>query len=196
MPIRDGLRNRNRSPHRVLIVDVKGGDRNLEGIGRTVERMPHAQRNHELGLEPVPEDPEREREPIHLRPKPDEARPAVAEALQHVWREGGWTVYIDEIRLVSDYLGLRNMLDRLWLFARSRGVAVVGGTQAPRFVPQAMYDQADHFLIGRVRDQRILRRLAEVVSDVDDADDILRTLPDHTFLYTGPAGLAIVRYPL
>lgn len=194
VPLRRGIANPgSRKPHRLLIVDVKGGDRNLEGVGRTVARMPGAGVNREILDAGDDHDPT---EPIHLRPNPDNARAAVVEALQHVWQEGGWTVYVDEVRLVSDYLGLRNMLDRLWLFARSRGVAVVTGTQAPRFVPQAMYDQADHFLIGRVRDQRILRRLAEIVSDVDDADDVLRGLADHEFLYTGPAGLAIVRYPL
>lgn len=195
LPLRVGIANpRSKKPHRVLIVDVKGGDRNLEGIGRTVTRMPGS--GDEL-LDPDRDDERDAREPIHLRPDPDaNPRGVVVDALQRVWREGGWTVYVDEVRLVADYLGLKNMLDRMWLFARSRGVAVVTGTQAPRFVPQAMYDQADHFLIDRVRDGRILRRLAEIVSDVDDADEILRELPDHTFLYTGPAGLAIVRYPL
>lgn len=201
LPLRLGLTNPtlagmagSRKPHRLLIVDVKGGDPNLEGIGRVTRRMPGA---HDRELDPAGDDDRTDREPILLRPDPDrEPKRVVFEALARVWREGGWTIYVDETRLVSDYLGLKNTLERLWLFARSRGVAVVTGTQAPRWVPPAMYDQADHVLIGRVRDKRILRRLAEIVSEVDEADEILRGLADHEFLYTGPAGLAIVRYPL
>lgn len=175
---------------RVLVVDVKGGDPNITGFGRPIRHMPAR-----LPLANQIADDER-RKRIHLQPQPGEAQEAVASALQRVWAERGWTVYVDEVRLVSDYLGLRNMLDRLWLFAGSRRVQLIAGTQAPRYVPTAMYDQAGHFLIGRVRDQRVLRRFAEILSDVDGADRILRDLGEHEFLYTGPAGLAIVRYPL
>lgn len=169
----------------VLTVDVKGGDPELE---------------RDRGRKTYPERWELRRETNRFRiaPDPDHARETVAEVLGRVFKDGGWTIYIDEVRLVSDsdYLGLEKALTKLWLFARSRKVSVVGATQAPRFVPSAMYDQAEHRLIGRLQDKKTVQRLAEIISDVPGAVELIPRLPRHHFLYAGPAGTAVVRFPL
>lgn len=169
----------------VLTLDAKGGDPELRRAGRTLPRYP---RWWELDS--------RGENRIRIFTKPERLRAVFADALGSVWDDGGWTLYLDEARLATDYLGLSRPLHKLWLFARSRGVSVVAGTQAPRWVPSAMYDQARHLFIGRVRDRRVVDRLSELASDVDGLRTLIPRLGRFEFLYLGSGPPAVVRFPL
>lgn len=153
LPMRGWRRN--------VIIDVKGDDPTLADVGKKVRELP---RN----------DPyfRRRRQPDSLWYRLvvyedwNKAREQVRQALEHVYRQGDWTIYMDETRNLTDpripSLNLRNYVEQIWLRGRSRGVELVSMTQAPRWVPSSFYDQPSHIWIGRINDERAHQRLREI----------------------------------
>lgn len=153
LPMRGWRRN--------LIIDVKGDDETLNHVGRPIRQVPKG-------------DPwfRNRREPdslwYHLIVHDDwgHARQQVRDALAQVYKQGDWTVYLDETRNLTDprvpSLNLRNYVEQIWLRGRSRGVELVAMTQAPRWVPSSFYDQPSFVWIGRINDERAHQRLREI----------------------------------
>jgi hypothetical protein len=98
----------------------------------------------------------------------DKAQDQVGRALEQIYKEGNWVVFIDETRAISDPrspgLGLQPQLDRLWLRGRSRNISVIAATQAPRWVPSSFYDQCQFVWCSRIRDERAHQRIMEIGS--------------------------------
>jgi hypothetical protein len=114
----------------------------------------------------------------------DNQREIVRKALVSVYQQGGWTVYLDELRYVTDYLRLARDVELLWLQGRSAGISVIGGTQRPAFVPLAAYDQATHLFFWRDNDRRNLERIGGL--GAHDSQAIARevaSLNPHEVLY-------------
>lgn len=113
-----------------------------------------------------------------------EQKEAFRRVLEDVYEVGGWTVYMDEIRYLSDFLGLKSELQVLWLQARSMSASLVGGTQRPFYIPLEAYDQATHLFFWRDSDRRNLNRISEL-NDVDAnrIKEVVRNLPKHEVLY-------------
>lgn len=165
-----------------MVLDAKGDDENLVNFGRRTSRYPS-------GLLAKLDDTRRYR----IAPAQGSMVESFSEALDRLWTDSGWTIYIDELRLFTDpkYFGLGPKVERLWLFGRSRGLTLVAGTQAPRWVPSAFYEQPRWFLIGRVRDRRALKRLGEISGDTEAIERIVPTLDDFEFLALGPGELMV-----
>lgn len=145
---------------RVLIIDVKGDDRTLAATGKPILSLPKRRFWH------VEEDKPREHwYRLVVHDDREDGKAQVAKALDQVYAEGNWIVYVDEMRTLTDpqdpNLGVKSRVERLWLKGASRDIGVIGGTQAPRWVPGAMYDQAAWAWIGRVRDAQAQKRLME-----------------------------------
>ena len=176
-----------------ITLDAKGEDETLRLSGRTIRHHPNfvdrrrASRFHVL----LPHDME-------------QAASLALTSLKHVFSEKGWLVNIDELRLFTDrqYLpkfqkALPAMVEKIWLYGRSRGITLLSGTQAPRFIPSAALEQARHFLIGRTTRKDALDRLGEIsFGDVDLIRAIVPTLDDFEFLYLNARGMGIGKYPL
>lgn len=182
----------------VVIFDPKGDDSTLDRYGgRRVRSMPS---RLDVFLHAEPETGIRYR----LNPPYAGAKSAFDEAIRAVWRTSkkmeqgpgreGWTVYIDELRIASDKLGLRSHLETLWIAGRSRGITVIAGTQAPRFVPSEFYDQPRYLAIGAIRDRRALVRLSEIGGDTDMMMDVVPRLRQREFLFVSPDWSARTRY--
>lgn len=110
--------------------------------------------------------------------------PQVGAALRDIYRQGGWTVYFDELRYVTDFLGLKREVELLLLQGRSLGVSVVCGAQRPAWLPLTVYDQATHLFMWRETDKRNLMRMGELGGV--ETGRIVRTLPKlakHECLY-------------
>ena len=69
------------------------------------------------------------------------------EQIMDVWNEGDYILYIDEVTLVNPNTHLRPTLGRAIRTGRERGVGVHVATQRPRDIPNAIYTEADHFVI-------------------------------------------------
>lgn len=92
-------------------------------------------------------------------------------ALERVWKEGGWTVYLDEL-FYLDRLKITHWIDRLYTQGRSKGITVASGMQRPVGVTRFAISQATHIIAFRQegRDVKTLREiggenLAEALSD-------------------------------
>lgn len=82
-----------------------------------------------------------------------------------IYREGGWTLVIDEGYMISEELSspkhpLKKRMRVMWTQGRSLGVSQVVATQRPRWVPLEMYDQSTHLFFWRDNDDDNLRRIS------------------------------------
>lgn len=84
------------------------------------------------------------------------------EALGYLYARGGWTVYADELRYMTDQLKLKKYFELLWLQGRSLGVSLMAATQRPFWVPLEAWSQSTHVFLWRESDKRNLDRLVEI----------------------------------
>lgn len=183
-----------RGNRRTLIIDVKGDDETLDGVGQRVRVLPN-------------NDPWKKKNASSLWYRLivyddwNKARDQVKAALAHVYKQGEWTVFIDETRHLTDprvpSLNLRSYVEQLWLRGRSRGVEVVGATQAPRWMPSSFYDQPSFVWIGRINDERAHQRLREIGGLNRQHLPIITRLQKREFLVVGDGGdyTAITKIP-
>jgi ABC-type transport system involved in cytochrome c biogenesis ATPase subunit len=119
--------------------------------------------------------------------KPDDVAlqaQAIARCLHSVYRTGGWCLYFDEVRYVTDTLGLQKALALIWLQGRSLKLSVLAGTQRPAWIPREAYSEATHLFLWRSPNRYDLKRL-EDASNVDTKElaPILQNLPKHDVLH-------------
>lgn len=108
---------------------------------------------------------------------------AFEEALLDVFQVGGWCCYFDEVRYLSDDLGLARPLNLLWLQGRSNNVTMVASTQRPVAVPRNMFEQASWIVTWRVSDLDDRRRTAEYTGPLASQVRVTAAvLPRHEFL--------------
>lgn len=121
-------------------------------------------------------------------------RAAFRRALLQVFETGGWTLYFDELRYLTENLKLATELNTLWLQGRSEGITIVASTQRPVSVPLNMFEQARHFFLARVsmRDDR--KTASEFTGP--SAPVVFETaaiLPKYEFLYVDKETDHVVR---
>lgn len=108
-------------------------------------------------------------------------------ALMMAFRQGGWTVVCDEVRYLTDYLGLSDEVELLALQGRSLPTTLVSGSQRPRHIPLEVYSQARHLFFFSTPDGGDVRRIAEIAQVV--AEPVVATvpnLPEFHFMYVHP----------
>lgn len=106
------------------------------------------------------------------------------EALMQVFRQGYWTVVMDEARYLTHDLGLAQEAQLLWLQGRSLKISVVAGTQRPRWIPLEAYDQATHLFFWKDSDRQNVDRIAEMAGlNRREVMDIVPRLAQHEMLY-------------
>jgi len=188
LPMRGWKRN--------LILDVKGDDETLEHIGKRIRKLPNNDPMFRNRNEP---DSLWYRMIIHQDPA--KAREQVKQALSHVYKQGNWTVYLDETRNFTDprppSLNLRPYIEQIWLRGRSRNVELVAMTQAPRWVPSSFYDQPSFVWIGRINDEVAHKRLREIGGLKRAHLPAIQNLKKREFLVIGDGGdyTAITKLP-
>lgn len=170
---------------RVVIFAPKGPDPAMRGFGHRVTRWPppiwtprpnDGQRSWVLRLEP----------PIKKATDLPKMREQFGKALAAVFRQGKWTVYVDELQITADprMMGLGKPIEQLLVMGRSRGVSIVSSIQVPRWAPRAAYDQASHVLLWRQRDRPALKRIDEIGGvDSGEIERVVRTLGFHEFVW-------------
>jgi hypothetical protein len=86
------------------------------------------------------------------------------ETLNRVYRQGGWTLLLDELRYLFRNLGLTSELDLLYLQGRSEDISVVSAAQRPKWVPLEVFSMPVHLFFFRDMDHVNVSRIAEIVS--------------------------------
>jgi hypothetical protein len=89
-------------------------------------------------------------------------RDVFRDALSRIYREGGWTVAIDELWFVNNILGLTREIKTYLLQARALGISLLMATQRPAWVPLEVYDQSTHLFFLRDNDETNLKRLSGI----------------------------------
>lgn len=187
---------------RAAIIDIKGDDETLDDVGKRVRVLPDKDPWHYRWKYSY-----KKREPddrwyrLIVHDDWQKARDQVRQAFEQIYRQGNWTVFVDETRHLTDprppSLNLRNYVEHLWLKGRSRGVEVVGATQAPRWVPSSFYDQPSFVWIGRINDERAHQRLREIGGLRRSHLPVIQRLQKRQFLVVGDGGdyTAITKVP-
>lgn len=84
------------------------------------------------------------------------------DAFERIYREGGWTVAIDELWYMNNVLKLEMDVKLYLLQARALGISLLAATQRPAWVPLEIYDQSTHLFFWRDNDETNLRRLSGI----------------------------------
>lgn len=92
----------------------------------------------------------------------DSQKAVFHDAFQRIYREGGWTVAIDELWYISQILRLEMDVKLYLLQARALGISLLAATQRPAWVPLEVYDQSTHLFFWRDNDENNLRRLSGI----------------------------------
>jgi hypothetical protein len=106
------------------------------------------------------------------------------DAFGKIFREGNWTVVLDETWYVSNILKLDADIKTYLLQARSLGISLVCATQRPASIPVEVYDQSTHLMFWRDNDEANLKRLSGISyrsSDLIRA--IISNLDEYQVLY-------------
>lgn len=107
-------------------------------------------------------------------------------ALNHIYKDRGWTTIIDEVQWVVDELHLGQELRTYQHQARSSGITVVSGMQRPSGAPVITYGSASHAFISRQSEDDDVRRLAALGGmDASELRKILPSIPKYHWLYLG-----------
>lgn len=91
-------------------------------------------------------------------------RKQVAACLTDVWDEKGWTVYADELQVITDrrLMNLGSHVERFLIAARGRNISFVGAFQQPVWVPPAMAKMSRWLATFYTRDVETVNRIAEM----------------------------------
>jgi ABC-type oligopeptide transport system ATPase subunit len=100
-----------------------------------------------------------------LDPKYEHQREEVAACCELVWKEGGWTIYFDELYYLTQ-LGrpIEQHVNRLLTQGRSQGITVVTGMQRPVHVSRFALSQSNHVIVF-AQEGRDAKTISEVTSE-------------------------------
>lgn len=107
-----------------------------------------------------------------------------ADLLEAIYKTGHWTLWSDELRYLTDYVGLGKLYRSLYVLARSGKISLVSSAQRPAFVPLEAYSQASHLILFRTGDERDLERMGSM-NGVNKrlVANTVAELPRHSFLH-------------
>lgn len=161
----------------IVILDAKGGSPSLSlpGFTRIKSWPPDVHHGQRIRLAP----------PMNHPDDIPEMREQFLKCLNDIMGVGLWTVYIDELRPVVEpaELNLKAPVERALILGRERKATMITGTQAPRWVPRASYDQSTHIFMFKILDKASQQRLSEIGGDTETIKRIVPKLGAHEFLY-------------
>ena len=152
----------------VLALDPKGGDSTLSKLGyERLTSWPGDKKMSQM-IEKNEQDGKPSRYIVGGKARTlveqDKLRDTLKAALDSAWSMGGWTVYADELQILTDrrMMNLQSECDRM-LVARDRGVSFVSSYQAPAWVTPHASRQATWVAVSYTRDAAVVDRLAEIL---------------------------------
>jgi len=153
----------------VLALDAKGGDSTLDSLNYTrLEKWPGVKAMTSK-VEANEKNDVISRFVIGNKARSGNELDALAETLQKTladtYEMGGWTVYADELMILTDprQFNLRKEVDRLLIAARDLGVSFVSSFQVPKWVTPQAGNQATWVAVSYTRDTDVVNRLAEIL---------------------------------
>jgi hypothetical protein len=153
----------------VLAFDPKGGDSTLAGLG--YERLATWPGERKLANMVADNDeagrPSRYIVGPVVRTEGDlvKLQAVMRAALTDAFRMGGWTLYADELQILTDprMMNLRSEVDRILVAGRDKSLSFVSSFQSPSWVTPQASRQATWCAVSYTRDVDIVNRLAEIL---------------------------------
>lgn len=109
------------------------------------------------------------------------------EILDASFWQTGWTTYADELRYLTDILGLKDEIVLHLIQGRAQKSGMVSGTQRPRFVPLEVYDQAYVLYFWRDNDSQNISRISEMAGlNRQQVMEVVPSLARHDVLVAMP----------
>ena len=153
----------------VLALDPKGGDSTLSGLG--YERLPRWPGAAEMSRTVAKNDEDGMASRYIVGPRVSRGedhetlRAVTKQALDSAYDMGGWTVYADELQIMTDHrmMNLRKEADRMLIAARDKGLSFVSSYQAPSWVTPHAAKMSTWCAVSYTRDTDVVNRLAEIL---------------------------------
>ncbi len=165
-------------PARVVVFGTKPRDRTLSRLGWPVIReWPPGYGQEHVIVWPRPRDPQ-----TAARRQSRVFR----EVMRAIYREGGQTVYLDEIAdfeepMTAGGFGLGGLVSQYWRAARSLDLTLIAGTQRPRNVGRGMWSEPTWVCVFRVDDEDDFKRVKQL-GDAASLEAIHSKLGGHEFV--------------
>lgn len=106
------------------------------------------------------------------------------DAFAKIYREGHWTVALDETWYLDNVLKLEKPIKVYLLQARSLGISLASAFQRPSWVPRELYTSSTHLMFWRTNDEVDLRSLGGIgAKSADLIREIVVNLESHQVLY-------------
>jgi hypothetical protein len=83
-------------------------------------------------------------------------------AFEKIYREGNWTLYLDELWFIAKMLKLEYEVKMFLLQSRSNGISLVVATQRPAWIPLEVYDNSTWVFFWRDNDETNLKRISGI----------------------------------
>jgi hypothetical protein len=100
-----------------------------------------------------------------------------------LYRVGGWTLWLDEVRYLTELLKLDRELNLLWLQGRSAGTVMVALTQRPVSVPLNMFEQSRFLITFKIKGLEDRRTMASYAGENQPVViDVAARLPKYELL--------------
>lgn len=171
----------------VVAVDAKGGDSTLHGLtsmGFEATEWP-LERRHRKAIEEG--EPMRVVVGSHIKGVEDlpRLRKQVALVLRDAFNEQGWTVYLDELQIITDrrLMALSGSVERNLIAARDRKVSMVMSFQSPNWIPTAAHRMSTWFIVLYTRDRDTVNRIAEIAGrPAAEIRGMVKGLPEYVCL--------------
>lgn len=103
-----------------------------------------------------------------------------ADMMSRAWKQGGWTVFNDELFYITDVLRLNIHVDMLLTQGRSKKLSIVNGMQRPVRITRFAISQATHVFAFRL-ENKDAKFVAEATSE--DAEPVMRNLQQFQFAH-------------
>lgn len=116
----------------------------------------------------------------------DAQREAFREVLVDIFETGGWCVYCDEVRYLTEFLGLKTEMELLWLQGRSLGVSLAVATQRPVSIPILAFE-AQHLFVWRFSHKPDIDTISHFTGTLSPVvRQTVPRLPKHEVLHVQP----------
>jgi hypothetical protein len=83
------------------------------------------------------------------------------QVMDDVYRRGGWTLYMDDLYVLVNTMGLKKAIEMLYTQVRSNKVSLVAGMQRPRGTILVAINQTTYLLHFKGHDEQDVLRVAE-----------------------------------
>lgn len=111
-------------------------------------------------------------------------RKVFVDAFNRIYREGGWTVVLDETSYITQDLKLDAEVKTFLRLGRSLDTSMVTSIQRPAWVPLEIYSQSTHLFIWRTNDESDLTRLSGLgAANNTTARMVVQNLEPYQVLY-------------